>query len=203
MAVITISRQFGAAGKTVGEMVAKELNYDFLDDGIIQEVSKKAKISPDWARSVEREMGGKISNFLSGLVSRSFMERILGDDKGYIDDVIYVELLHDVIKKFADRDNVILLGRGGQYILQNHENAYHILLVAELEDRIKFMEKYYKMSADKAQDVVNREEKKRRNLYYKFNKQDFDLPNLYHLVLNRSKLTLEQACTQICLLARS
>lgn len=42
MAVITISRQFGAGGRTLGEVIAKELDYQFLDDLIIQELAEKA-----------------------------------------------------------------------------------------------------------------------------------------------------------------
>ncbi|MDY7036568.1 MAG: cytidylate kinase family protein, partial [Thermodesulfobacteriota bacterium] len=61
MAVITISRQFGAGGKTLGEMIAKELNYRFLDETIIQEISKKAKVSKDWVKSVERTAGSTLS----------------------------------------------------------------------------------------------------------------------------------------------
>ncbi len=46
MAVITISRQFGAGGKTLGKMVADKLGYTFADDDIIQMVAEAANVSP-------------------------------------------------------------------------------------------------------------------------------------------------------------
>ena len=200
MAVITISRQFGAGGRTLGEMIAKELDYRFLDDIIIQAISKKAKVSTKWVKSVERTAGGTLSKFLTGLISRGYMERMVGDGKGYMDEEIYVELLHEVIRKFAEEDNVVLMGRGGQYILKDFEGACHLLLVAEKEDRIKFMQQYYKMTNAKAEQIVITGEKKRANLYKKLGKEDYSQPHLYHLTLNMTRVTLEEALKLVCVL---
>jgi len=57
MAVLTISRQFGAGGITLGKRVAKRLGYTFYDNEIIQMVAKKAKVSPHWVESMERSKG--------------------------------------------------------------------------------------------------------------------------------------------------
>lgn len=202
MAVITISRQFGAGGRTLGEMIAKELDYQFLDDLIIQELAEKARVSTDSIKSMERTAGSTLSKLISGMFSRNYMERIIGADKGYIDEHIYVELLHEVIMNFAKKDNVVLLGRGGQYILQNFNGAYHILLVADWENRIKFMQQFYKISDGRAKKAVKQGETRRSSLYKKFGKEDYDQPYLYHIVLNMSRLSLEQALKKIMILVQ-
>ncbi|MBU0985967.1 MAG: cytidylate kinase-like family protein [Proteobacteria bacterium] len=202
MPVITISRQFGAGGRTLGEMIAKELDYQFIDDLIIQELSEKAKVSKDFVKSLERSAGGKISKLISGMFSKNYMERILGDDKGYIDEHIYVELLHEIFLEFAKQDNVVLLGRGGQYVLQGFQGAYHLLLVAGLKDRIKFMQKFYNVSDAKAEKAVKQGEIRRSAVLRKFGKEDYDQPHLYHLVLNMSRLSLEQALKEVVALVR-
>ena len=61
MAVFTISRQFGAGGKTLGKMVAETLGYTFADSSIIQMISKQANVSAKWVRSFEKEAGGVMS----------------------------------------------------------------------------------------------------------------------------------------------
>jgi cytidylate kinase len=203
MAVITISRQFGAGGKTLGEMVSKELGYSFVADQIIQMVAKKARVSAQGVEFIETEAGGKLLKFMSGLVARSYVERILDDERGYIDEEIYVDLLRQIISQLAEEGNVIILGRGGQYILRNFEGAFHILLIAHKKARIKFMEERYKMSSSQATQSVNREDKRRINLYRKFGKEDYDHPDLYHLVLNMSKIDLEKAKQLIVSLVRS
>ena len=202
MAVITISRQFGAGGKTLGEMIANELGYIFLDDVIIQEISKEANVSAAWVKSVERTAGGTFSKFISGMLSSSYMERMVGDGKGYIDENIYIEKLHEVIRRFAEQDNVVLMGRGGQYILNDFKDAYHILLIADIESRIKFIQRFHDVSNAKVEQLVMQGEKRRANLYKKFHRADYNQPHLYHLVLNMDKLSLEKALQIVCLLVQ-
>ena len=197
MSVFTISRQFGAAGRTLGEMVSEKLGYVFIDDQIIQSIALEAKVSHTWVETLEREAGSILTKFKTGIGRKSFAERIV--EKGeYLDEVIYVELLHKIITSFAKEGNAVILGRGGQYILKNLEDTYHILLVADKADRIKFIEKRYNLSKLRATFAVSKQEKRRFNLYHKFGKEDYDQPGLYHLVLNMSKLSVEMACTQIC-----
>ncbi|MBF0224089.1 MAG: cytidylate kinase-like family protein [Desulfobacterales bacterium] len=198
MAIITISRHFGAGGKTLGEEIAKKMGYTFLDDVILQEVAKKAKVSNEWVEGLEKEAGGRVSKFIANFISRSFIEKFVGEDKGYIDEDIYVELLHEIIRKFADKDNVVFLGRGGQYILKDYPNAYHILLVAEYKDRVKFMMDHYKLSLEKAESVVTSEDKRRLNLYKKFHKEDYDSPLLYNMVINTSRISMDKAIKMVC-----
>ncbi len=202
MAVITISRQFGAGGRTLGEMIAQKLNYQFLDDLIIQELAEKANVSTDFVKSMERTAGGKISKFISRMLSSNYIERLIGTDRGYLDEHIYVDLLHEVIMNFAKQDNVVLVGRGGQYILHDFEGAYHLLFVAEWQDRIKFMQQFYDISDAKAEKAVKHGEARRSSLYKKFGKEDYDQPHLYHLILNMSKLSLEQALAKIMVLVQ-
>ncbi len=202
MSVITISRHFGAGGKTLGELVSKELGYTFVDEDIIQLVAKKAKVSRHWVESIEKEAGGKLLKFMSGIVRKSFVERILDEKRGYIDEEIYVDLLNKIIVQIADEDNAVILGRGGQYILRDYRDAFHILLIANNDDRITFMEKRYELTTAQAVQAVNREDKRRSNLYRKFGKEDYDRPDLYHLVLNMSKLNMDQAFQLVCKLVR-
>ena len=198
MSVITISRQFGAGGKTLGEMISTKLGYTFVDDEIIQMVAKKAKVSKNWVEDIEKEAGGKLLKFMSGLVRKSFVERILDDQSGYIDEEIYVDLLHKIIFQIAEEGSAVILGRGGQYILREHPDVFHVLLIADNADRIHFMETHYDLSPSQALQSVNREDKRRVNLYRKFGKENYDQPELYHLVLNMSKLEIETACDLVC-----
>ena len=198
MAVLTIARQFGAGGRTLGKMIAKELDYLFLDDAIIREIARKAKVSHSSVRSMERSVGGLLSKVLTKAISRNYMERLTGEDIGYLDEDVYVETLYEVMTELAKRDNVLLVGRGGQYILQDLENARHILLVASDEDRIKFMQRFYTMSDSKARQAVISGDKRRSNLYAKMGKTNYNDPSLYHLIINMSKLTLEQGLRQVC-----
>lgn len=201
MAVITISRQFGAGGKTIGKRVSDALGYTFVDEDIIQMIAEKAKVSPGWVESVEKEAGGRLSRIVTRMVSKPLVERILKDDYGYIDEQIYIDYLVVIIAQMAEEGDVLFLDRGSQYILNDFPGAIHVLLINTFENRVQFMVDRYKMSTNKATQVVKSEEKRRTNLYRKIGKQDFDHPELYHLVLNMAKFDLDNAVETIVRLA--
>lgn len=197
MAVITISRQFGAGGKTIGQKVAEALGYTFLDEDIIQIIAEKAKVSPGWVESVEKEAGGRLSRIVTKMVSRPLIDRVLKDEKGYIDEQIYIDYLVVIIAQMAEEGNVVFLDRGSQYILNDFPEAFHILLINSFANRVKFMMTHYDLSQSRATQIVKSEEKRRMNLYRKIGKQDYDQPELYHMVLNMARVDLDDAVQMI------
>ncbi|MBW1649183.1 MAG: cytidylate kinase-like family protein [Deltaproteobacteria bacterium] len=193
MAVITISRQFGAGGRTLGKMLADKLGYIFADNSIIRKIAREAKVSTDWVRMIEKEGGTKLSRIISGMVSQSWIERILStsEDKGYIDEQLYLDYLVLFIAEIADEGNAVILGRGSQYILQNHPDTYNILLINKPENRIRFMVENYNVMDKKAASIIANEDKRRINLYSKLGKKDYDDPANYHIVFNMAHFTPE------------
>ena len=195
MAVITISRQFGAGGKELGRRVADKLEYYYADEDIIERAAVEIHVSPEWQKIIELEPGSKLQRYISKLnpFGQSLMERPLSDKQRYIDGIKYVELMHKIITQIAEEGNAVIVGRGGQYILHNFEGAYHLLLVADEKDRVKFIQDKYNFSYEKAAQVVKVMRKRRVNLYSFFGRKDYDDLSLYNLTLNMSKLSMAQA----------
>jgi cytidylate kinase len=202
MAVITIARQFGAGGRTLGNRLAKALNYRFLDDVVIQELARRINVTHEAVQDIENIAGGFFSKIVSSMLSRSYMERMTGEDFGYIDEVIYLKTLKEVMVDLAAKDNIILLGRGGQYILENHPNAFHVLLVADKQYRVEFMQKAYNLNSAKAESAVREGEKRRGQLYSLFKRSDYNDPLHYHMVFNTRRVTLDQTEQQIVSMVR-
>ena len=202
MSVITISRHYGAGAKTLGELISKNLGYSFFDNELIQMVAEKAKISSDVVDTFEKESKGKFQKFLSGMVPKTLVDRIRYGKEDNIEEEIYVDLLEEIIRKIADEGNALIIGRASQYILEEYDDVYNILVVADRDDRVTFMETKYELSLEQADRVVTLDDKRRANLYRKFGKTDYDQLDLYHLVLNMSKLDFENAAEFVCELVR-
>jgi cytidylate kinase len=132
------------------------------------------------------------------MVSQKWIDRVLKDERGYLDEQIYLDYLVLIIAKMADENNVVIIGRGSQYILNDHPDAFHILLVNEFENRVKFLIDRFNFSEKKATQVIINEDKRRLNLYSKIHKKDYDNPGLYHLVLNMNRLDLNMAENLVC-----
>jgi len=198
MAVITISRQYGAGGRTIGEKVAKKLKYSFFDNELIQMVAEKAKVSEGTVKSFEKEKHGKFQEFVSGMMPKRLVDFIRFGGNEMIEEKIYVDLLRNIIRKIAEEGNAVIIGRASQYILKDYENVHNVLVVAERNDRVKFMEKNYGLSPFQADQAVTWDDKRRANLYRKFRKTDYEKPHHYRLILNMSKLNVAKAVELIC-----
>ncbi|MFC1859742.1 AAA family ATPase [Thermodesulfobacteriota bacterium] len=197
MAVITISRQYGAGGKTIGEMVALKLDYSLFDNELIQLVAEKAKVSAEGIELLEQRSWGKFQTFISGMVPKSIVNLVRGKKEVTLEEV-YVDVLHEIISRIAEEGNVIIIGRGGQYILKDKANVFHVLATADREDRKKFLVKKYGLSPIHAEKAITIDDRRRENLYRKFGKDDYNNPVTYHMVLNTSKIDLATASGLIC-----
>ena len=137
------------------------------------------------------------------MVSKRLVDRILKSERGYIDEKIYLDYLVVIIAQIAEEGDVVILGRGSQYILDDHPDAHHILLIDEFDNRVKFMEENYDLSHNQAVKVVTNEDKRRLALYRRLGKTDYDQPSLYDLVLNMNRVNKKTALNLACDLINS
>jgi cytidylate kinase len=193
MAVITISRQFGAGGWTLGNAVANRLGYKFVSRGIINEIAKEAKVSVRWVSSVEKEAGDWMIRLMSRLVSSNFIERHVGEARSDFDEQKYVSFLKRLIPAIAAQDNVVFLGRGSQYILPDDPKTIKILLVAEMEDRVAFTQKLWNMKRSEAERAILTRQKRSNAFLKNFDPSKPDDPSLYCMTINISKVSLDKA----------
>ena len=203
MAVITISRQFGAGGKTLAQQVAEKLGYKIAHEEIIEQLAEKANVSEQGIHAFEAEGEGLIDQSTGMLVKKRFLDHIFDSSKKYMDGKRYAELLSEIIPKIAEQDNIVFLGRGAQFILEERKNAFHILLVADEKDRISFMQENYGLSESDAKSVLAKQSKRRIKLMKLFHSEDYDQPYHYNLVLNMSKINMAYALNAVCKMAAS
>jgi cytidylate kinase len=194
MAVITISRQFGAGGRTLGERLAKRLRYKYVDEDMIREVAKKAGVSSGQVRAFERDGGSRLMKFLDTIVSKGFIDRLVSEKYGYIDEKSYVPAIKALVQELYEKGNAVIIGRGSQYILQDCENTLHILLVSDLEHRVRFMMDTYQLTEDKALRAIRRAAQIRTCFLGLFtDKTSHDDPLTYDLVINMNHVSLDKA----------
>ena len=112
MAVITISRQFGAGGHTLGGSLAARLGYQLVDRELLLEIARQADVSIDWVEAVREEAGGLMTRLIDGLVSSRFIERVVGDSASYFDEKKYIRFFRKVTLEVAREGDVVFVGGG-------------------------------------------------------------------------------------------
>jgi cytidylate kinase len=201
MAVITISRQFGAGGLTLAEKVAFRLNYRFAHEEVIEKLMEKARIVHEHVHDFESEdMLGSVQ--LRQNFKQRFIDRIFDPGRTSMEDTTYIQLLRTIIPEIADPGNVVFLGRGAQFILKNRPDTHHVLLVADQDFRIRFMQEHYNLSLEKAKASLEKQDQRRDRLMRHFiRNSDYDHPLHYEVILNMSQIPIEVAVQAVCDLA--
>ena len=194
MAVITISRQFGAGGRTLGERLANRLGCQYINEDMIREVAKKIGVSSKQVRAFEKDGGSRLTKFLDTIVSRAFIDRLVSEKYGFIDEKSYVPVVKTLIQEIYEQGNAIIIGRGSQYILKGYDNTLHVLLVGDLEHRIRFMMDKYKLTETNAQKAIKRADQIRTCFLGLFSDElSHDDPLSYDLVVNMNRVSMDKA----------
>ena len=106
--VITISREFGSGGRTIGKKVAEKLGIPCYDAEIIQEMTKETGFAPDYVKEAGEYAPG-------GFLSNAFSNRMFGPTN---EDILW-ERQYKVITDLAAKGPCVIVGRCADYILQD------------------------------------------------------------------------------------
>jgi cytidylate kinase len=191
MAVVTISRQFGAGGRTLGERLCERFKFRLVDEIVIDELARKAKVSGDWLTAMEKEASNTLLGLIADIVSSGVLYKHPAAPDEEFERKKYVAFLTHIMTSMANEGGYVLLGRGAQLVLRSHPKAFHIFLVAEYEDRVKFMVGRYNLSRPEAEKIIKEKERQRAAVASKIFGVDIDNPRLYHIVLNTSRVPFD------------
>ncbi len=144
MPVITISRQFGAAGVPVGRALADRFKAEFLDRAIVAQVALRAGIPEQELETYDERLPSLWQRVASALASASpepsvpmlpYSEQVPPIS---IHDRL-VAITRSVIEEAAERGNAIILGRGAAFILGRRPGLVHVELHASLDARVRYL----------------------------------------------------------------
>lgn len=197
MAVLSISRQFGAGGRTLAERLARRLGYTYSDEELVGRLAARTGIDRAVVETAGRQAIDKSKGFISGLLSTGFFLRFLGQSSAEGPEDKLASILREIIPEMAARGNIVFLGRGSQFILPTAPGIIKVFLTAEEEDRVRFMMEKYDLSLQQAQKSVREFRKNRENFLSRFTTSPNDV-SIYTLCINTSLVSLDKAEVLIC-----
>jgi cytidylate kinase len=200
MAVVTISRQFGAGGWTLAKKLVERFAFELVNEQAIDDLARKQKVSPDWLKAVEKEASSNLLSTISSAVSTGIFYRSPSAPReGFegMEHKRYIDYLAHVMGAMADQGGFVIVGRGAQFVLKGHPKAIHVLLIAEYEDRVQFLIKGYNLSRQEAEDLIREKERQRAAVGEKIFKSDINDLRLYHVMVNTSLVPFAWAADAI------
>mgnify|MGYP000999660596 CR=1 FL=1 len=193
---ITIARQYGSGGRTVGKMLAEKLAVPFYDKQIIQLASDESGIDVKLFGQVEGGMSVKPSLFnKSGLYKG---ELIPPTDKGFISDENLFNYQAKIIKKLAEQDeSCIIVGRCAEYVLKDYDNVLSVFIHAPHEYCMEQAAKKQSMGSKELERYIQKIDKHRADYHKYYTGLDWTDARNYDLCLDSSKLGFERCVQEI------
>ncbi len=206
MAVITVSRQFASGGARIAERVAERLGWTLVDHEFVDRVAERVGLPPEEVARREERVATLIERLAKTLAVSSPEVFLTGADLSADapkspEDL--VRITEAVIHETAEHGNVVLVGRGAQACLGRRDDTLHVRVVAPEEDRIRAAGERLELSEKDAQRKVHRIDQDRKAYVETYYKRNWNDAANYHLVVNSSLLTYDQAVDLIVQTARA
>ena len=200
--VITINRELGSGGRTVGRLLAEKLGVPFYDKAVIKALQEKYHLSVgeierlkgckhSWWADVER-----ILKIDAGMSMEYYMPQ-MGDAPDLLttDEMFKTETL--ILQNLAAEKSCVVAGRSGFHVFRDHPNHLSILIQASMESRVERVARKQDMTADEARKTIERVDKMRENYVKKYTGTSrYDTRN-YQLVIAADGKTEEQIADTI------
>ena len=204
MPVITIGRQFGAGGATVGRMLADRLKIDFLESQIIDEVARRLQLPKEEVEAEDEQPGSLLARLLVALGSAS-TEPLIPAEAGaawtppnaaptFDTRKAVLQITQHVIEEAARGGNVVIVGRGGAYLLRDVPDSLHVFLRAAEAVRVKaIMARLGISSEDEARKRLKQSDENWTAYIRQVYGHDRIHPAHYDMVLDTGRLGYEGA----------
>ena len=197
MPVITIARLYGAGGDTVGQMLAMRLKADFLGPALIDQVAHRLELPKEEVAAADEQPGSFLNRLLIALAAASPEHAVTSESPTWTPPYTdpnsdprraVLEHTQHVIREAARSGNVVILGRGGAYILQDVEGAIHVFLRAAESVRANVIMGREKLGLDEAKRRLKQTDENRRAYIRQVYGHTWDLPGHYDMVLDTGRL---------------
>ena len=196
--VITINRELGSGGRSIGEKLAKRLCVPFYDKALIQQLKEKYGLSTEEIERLKGQQHNWWADFkrsLKLMPSYAAPQYISGKtampDFLITDDIFQAET--EILKGIADDGSCVIAGRSGFHIFRDHPNHLSILIQASKEHRIERIMKKQNLSHEEAEKVIKKIDDMRETYVKKFTGTSrYDTRN-YDLVISMDGKTEQEA----------
>ena len=196
--VITISREIGSGGHTVGRIVAEKLNTRYCDKNLIEALKKRFNLTEDSIEELKGEKKNWLADFLQ-YIAPIPSAKDLGLDARFTqefkievttDDIYKAET--EILRELASEGSCVIAGRSGFHVFRDHPNHLNVFITASNPNRIQRVMKKQGLTEESAIALINDIDKARENYIKRYTGTSrYDARN-YDLVLNADNHTEEQ-----------
>jgi len=193
--VITISREYGSGGGTLAEMLSRRLGWKLVNQSLVAEVAKRAKIDPEIAARYDESIDPWFHRLVKGLWQGGYEGLATTVDTRTMDSEAMAELAGEIVREAAGLGQCVIVGRGGQCILRQRNDVFHVSVFGPQQQKIQRMRDRLAPGTD-AEIFMEKTDRRRASYIRRYYGEDWKDRRLYHLVIS-SALGLETVADTI------
>ena len=191
--IITISREFGSGGRTIGRLVAEKLSIPFYDKELVEHIALESGFAPNYIEEHGEHSPGK-SIFSYAFANQS----VPGIMNGLSAADFLWNVQCNVILQLADKGPCVIVGRNADYILKDREDCLHAFIHADTAFRADRIVRLYGESEKSPETRLAEKDKRRRVNYNHYTGRTWGVAQNYDICLDSSVLGVEK-CADIIL----
>lgn len=188
--IVTISREFGSGGRSIGRLVAEKLGYRFYDRELVNKVAERSGFSPEFI-----EESGEYASARSSLLFALATAGQYSADGLSMHDRLYIEQTK-IVEEIAGEGECVIVGRCADFILREWKNCLHVFIHANMESRIKRIVERYGESEQSPEKRLAEKDQKRKVYYKNYTGRRWGQAQNYDICLNSGVLGTE-ACAEL------
>lgn len=193
--VITIARQYGSGGRTVGEMLAKELQIPYYDKDILKLASDDSGINEALFVKADEKLK---STVLFRAARNAYQgELIPPESEDFVSNDNLFNYQAKVIKQLAEEEACVIMGRCADYILKDYNNVISVFVHAPKDFCMEQAAKKLSMSPKEIERYIARTDKRRADYYKYYTGREWTDARNYDLCLNSARLGFERCVEEI------
>ena len=200
--VITINRELGSGGRTVGRKLAEKLGVEFYDKAVIKGLQQEFHLTVEEIEKLKGRKHGWWADFKRvmsvgpGITSNYYMPK-KGDEPEILDTDMVFKTETEILKGIAEDESCVIAGRSGFFVFRNHPNHLSILIQASMPFRLERVMRKQNLTEEAARKTIEKVDKMRENYVKEYTKTSrYDTRN-YDLVISADGKTEDQIVEQI------
>ena len=193
--VITITRQYGSGGRTIGEMLAKKLNVHYYDKELMKLASDDSGINEALFVNADEKVK---STKLFHIAKKEYHGELIppeSDDFTSTDNLFNYQA--KIIRDLAKEESCVIIGRCADYVLKDYPNVLSVFIHAPKEYCLEGAAKKHSMSPKELERFINKTDKHRAEYYKYHTGREWTDARNYDLCLDSSKLGYERCVDEI------
>ena len=136
--VITIAREFGSGGALIARAIAARLGWKLLDNTLLQEVARCARVEPQVAARFDECVDPWLHRLGKQALWRGALEAVASvSDEDFFDSEAMARFAGQVIRDAAEAGGCIIVGRGAQCVLQDRRDVFHVFVYGSARDKLR------------------------------------------------------------------